>query len=136
VLVPTGCVPLSQDTTYTFTVRARDIDGNPSPFSDPLIVTTAAANPNDITPPTQPMNITAEDDGAHVVVRWESSTDDAAPQSLIRYDVYVNDDLRAVLVGGTTAQIELDYGVSVIVTIVAVDTADNESVPGTITVIR
>jgi chitodextrinase len=136
VLVPTGCVPLSQDTTYTFTVRARDIDGNLSPFSDPLIVTTAAANPNDITPPTQPMNITAEDDGAHVVVRWESSTDDAAPQSLIRYDVYVNDDLRAVLVGGTTAQIELDYGVSVIVTIVAVDTADNESVPGTITVIR
>jgi chitodextrinase len=134
VLVPTGCIPLNQETTYTFTVRARDVDGNLSPVSDPVVVTTAAANPDDHTPPTQPANITAENDGAHVIVRWDPSTDDLAPQSLIRYDVYVNGELRTVMVGSTSAPIEIEYGLTITIAIVAVDTADNESVPGTITV--
>jgi chitodextrinase len=133
VLVPTGCIPLNQETTYTFTVRARDVDGNWSPFSEPLFVTTVAANPNDHTPPTQPTNITVEDIGGHFILSWDPSTDDFAPQSLIRYDVYVNGELRAVVVGKTIAEVESDLGVSTI-TIIAVDTADNESVPGTITV--
>ena len=134
VLVATGCVPLNQETTYTFTVRARDVDGNLSPFSDPLFVTTDPADPNDHTPPTQPANITTENDGGHLIVRWDPSTDDLAPASLIRYDVYVNGELRAVVVGNTTAQVELDFGVNTIA-VIAVDTADNESAPGTITVI-
>jgi chitinase len=134
VLVPTGCVPLNQETTYTFTVRARDVDGNWSPFSDPLFVTTAPANPNDHIPPTPPTNVTAESDGALFLVRWDPSTDDFAPQSLIRYDVYVNGELRAVVVGNTTAEVENEYGVTQVITVVAVDTADNESAPGTITV--
>jgi chitodextrinase len=133
VLVPTGCVPLNQSTTYTFTVRARDVDGNLSPVSDPVVVTTAPA-PDDHTPPTQPTNITAESDGAHLILRWTPSTDDVAPQSLIRYDVYVNGELRAVVIGQATAQIEIEYGVNNDIAIVAVDTADNESAPGTITV--
>ena len=69
-------------------------------------------------------------------MRWDPSTDDVAPQSLIRYDVYVNDELRAVVVGQTTAQLESDYGVTNNIAIIAVDTADNESAPGTITVIH
>jgi hypothetical protein len=133
VLVPTGCVPLDQETTYAFTVRARDVDGNWSPFSDPLFVTTAAADPNDRTPPTPPANITADDIGGHLFVRWDPSTDDLAPQSLIRYDVYVNGELRAVVVGGTFAEVEREPGVNTIA-ISAVDTADNESAPGTIVV--
>jgi chitinase len=134
VLVPTGCIPLNQQTTYTFTVRARDVDGNFSPVSDPVVVTTAAADPNDHTPPTPPMNITAENDGAHLILRWTASTDDVAPQAFIRYDVYVNDELRAVVVGQTAAQVEIEYGVNNNIAIVAVDTADNESAPGIITV--
>jgi chitinase len=130
VLVPTGCVPLDQNTTYTFTVRARDIDGNWSPVSDPLVVTTEPANPNDHTPPTQPANLTAENLGGHVLVTWDPSSDDFAPQSLIRYDVYVNGELRAVVVGSTTAEVESEPGATI--SIVAVDTADNESEPGTI----
>ena len=135
VLVVTGCIPLNQETTYTFTVRARDVDGNLSPFSDPVFVTTDPADPNDHTPPTQPMNVTAEDDGGHLIVRWDPSTDDLAPQSFIRYDVYVNGELRAIVVGTTTAEVESDLGVNNIA-VIAVDTADNESVPGTITLIR
>jgi chitinase len=133
VLVPTGCVPLNQETTYTFTIRARDVDGNLSPFSEPLFVTTQPANPDDHTPPTQPANIIADDNGGHVLLRWEPSTDDLAPQPLIRYDVYVNGELRAVVVGNTIAEFESDPGVSTI-TVIAVDTADNPSAPGTITV--
>jgi chitinase len=132
VLVPTGCVPVNQETTYTFTVRARDVDGNFSPFSDPVFVTTDPSDPNDHTPPTEPMNVTAESVG-HLIVSWEPSTDDLAPQSLIRYDVYVNGELRAVVVGETTAEVEGDFGVNDI-EVIAVDTADNESVPGAITV--
>jgi chitinase len=135
VLVPTYCVPLDQDTTYTFTVRARDVDGNLSPLSDPVLVTTEPTDPNDHTPPTQPANITTEADGAFTIVTWHPSTDDVAPQAFIRYDIYVNGELRAVVIGATTAAVEIDFGVNTI-TIVAVDTADNESVPGTTTVIH
>ena len=127
--------PLDQATTYTFTVRARDVQGNYSPISDPVFVTTQPPNPNDHTPPSVPANITADNDGAFINVGWSPSSDDFAPQSLIRYDVYVNGLLGAVVVGNTTAQVEADYGVANI-SIVAVDTADNESAPGTITVIH
>jgi hypothetical protein len=134
VLVPTYCEPLNQDTTYTFTVRARDVDGNLSPVSDPVVVTTDPADPNDHTPPTQPGNVTAENGGGFATVRWDPSTDDLAPQAFIRYDVYVNGELRAVVVGTNTADVEVDFGVSTI-TVIAVDTADNESAPGTVTLI-
>ena len=126
VLVPTYCDPINQETTYTFTVRARDIDGNLSPVSDPVFVTTEPANPNDQTPPTQPANITAENTGGFHLVRWDPSTDDFAPQSFIRYDVYVNGELRAVVVGTTTAEVELYLGETSTITVIAVDTADNE----------
>jgi chitodextrinase len=134
VLVPTGCIPLEQETTYTFTVRARDVDGNLSPVSDPVFVTTQPADTDDHTPPTQPADVIAENDGGHLVVRWSPSTDDLTLPSFVRYDVYVNGELRAVVVGQTTAVVEADFGVNEIA-IIAVDTADNESVPGTTTVV-
>ena len=127
--------PLDQETTYGVTVRARDVDGNYSPMSDTLFVTTEPADPNDHTPPTAPANVAAASDGAFINVRWDASTDDVAPQAFIRYDVSVNGVPSAVVVGGTTAQVEVDYG-SVTISVVAVDTADNESEPGTITVVH
>ena len=48
--------------------------------------------------------------------------------------MYVNGELRAVVVGITTAEVETYFGEENIITIVAVDTADNESEPGTIIV--
>jgi chitodextrinase len=134
VLVPTGCIPLAHETTYTFTVRARDVDGNLSPVSDPVVVTTRPADPNDRTPPTAPSNLTVENTGGFLLVGWDRSSDDVAPQSLIRYDVYVHGELRAVVVGHTSAEIEVDLGVTGTIAIIAVDTAGNESAPGTITV--
>jgi chitinase len=125
--------PLEQETTYTFTVQARDVDGNLSPVSDPAVVTTEPPNPNDHTPPTPPTNVTAERNGL-VLVRWDPSTDDFTPQSLIRYDVYVNGVLNAVVAGKTMAEVDADPGVNTI-TVIAVDEADNESLQGTVTII-
>jgi chitodextrinase len=135
VIVPTYCAPIDQETTYTFTVRARDIDGNFSPMSDPVFVTTDPANPDDHTSPTPPANLTAENTGGFHLVRWEASADDVAAQQFIRYDVYVNGQLQRVVVGITSAEVELYPGETSIITVIAVDTADNESAPGMITVI-
>ena len=65
-------------------------------------------------------------------MRWDPSTDNLASQTFIRYDVYVNGELRAVVVGKASAEIEGDLGVNNI-SVIAVDTADNESAPGTTT---
>jgi hypothetical protein len=98
-----------------------------------LRVTTLAA-PNDPNPPTQPGNLTAEQNGGFISVDWDASTDDVAPAPLIRYDVYVNEVLRAVVVGETiAAEVDPDSGVNVI-KVIAVDTADNESLASTVTV--
>ena len=131
VMVPTYCVPIDHSTTYTFTVRARDSEGNLSPMSDPLLVTTAPADPGDQTGPTQPGNISAENIGGFLLVSWDPATDDFAPQSLIRYDIYVDGQLRRVVVGETAAEVDF-YFEEQTVTVIAVDTADNESEPATI----
>ncbi len=136
VMVPTYCNPINQDTTYAFTVRARDSDGNESPMSEPVFVTTDPIDPNDQTPPSQPANVTAENTGGFHLVRWEASTDDLAPQQFIRYDVYVNDLLQTVVVGTTSAEVELYLNETSTITVIAVDTADRESTPASIVVIN
>ena len=45
---------LAPETTYTFSVQARDFANNVSAVSDPLNATTEARNPDDVTPPTTP----------------------------------------------------------------------------------
>jgi chitinase len=134
VMVPTYCDPINQDTTYAFTVQARDSDGNYSPMSDPVLATTDPIDPNDLTPPTQPANVTAEDTGGFHLVTWEASTDDMAPRQFIRYDVYVNDLLQTVVIGTTSAEVELYLNETSTITVIAVDTADRESTPASIVV--
>ena len=134
VMVPTYCTPIDQETTYTFTVRARDSDGNLSPMSDPVFVTTQPANPNDLAAPTSPANVTAENTGGFHMVRWEPSTDDFAAQPFIRYDLYVNGQLQRVVVGDTSGEVELYLNETSTITVIAVDTADNESPPTAIVV--
>ena len=104
-------------------------------MSDPAFVTTLPANPSDHTPPTSPANVTAENTGGFHMVRWEPSTDDFAAQQFIRYDLYVNDQLQTVVVGGTSAEVELYLNETSTITVVAVDTADNESQPASIVVV-
>ena len=127
---PTYCIPFDQETTYAFTVQARDSDGNRSPMSDPLFVTTEPA-PADVTPPTPPANIEIDGVGGFSNVTWDAAVDDVAEARFIRYDIYVDGELRTVVVGATSAEVETDFGDNAL-TIIAVDTADNESAPASI----
>ena len=120
-------VYLQTQTAYTFTVRARDGAGHWSPTSAPLVVTTPAPNPDDVTPPTTPANLWAFGYGdLEFEVNWTESTDDFTPQEYIRYELYVN----GVWLGGTIGSGHLtDYGQpgQNLIEVIAVDEAGNKS---------
>lgn len=128
-------IPLLQPSTgYVFTVQARDFAGLTSPLSDPAATTTGAINPNDVTPPTTPGNLRANNWGdCEVELDWDESTDDLDPPFVIKYEIYVNDVLDHSLALRFTRTIV--YGTQPFNTfaVVAVDTAGNRSMPATVT---
>lgn len=66
---------LTPNTTYTFTVKARDAAGNISPPSSPLSVTTDPAA-GDTTPPTAPTNLQVTGKtSSSISLSWTPSTD-------------------------------------------------------------
>jgi hypothetical protein len=84
---------LQAQTTYTFTVEAKDFVGF-RVLSDTLTVTTTAPI-NDVTPPNPPAvfpEFWASD--GETWLRWPLTTDDVTPQDLIVYCIYVNDVLE------------------------------------------
>lgn len=97
---------LQPETTYTFSVEARDFAGF-RVVSDPLTVTTSARI-NDVTPPTAPALVPflVAPDG-ETWLTWPKSTDDVTPQELIVYCMYINgvpdgcqlDFTRAIMYG-------------------------------------
>ena len=97
---------LQPETTYTFSVEARDFVGL-RVLSDPLTVTTSAPI-NDVTPPTAPglIPFLVAPDGETWLI-WAKSTDDVTPQDLIVYCMYINgvpdgcqrDFTRAIMYG-------------------------------------
>jgi chitodextrinase len=129
---------LEPETTYTFTVQAQDFGNNQSPLSDPITVKTEPSNPNDVTPPTTPTNLSEMHWGdGEIHVSWTQSTDDFDEQRFIRYNVYVNDVLSDTPVGSGFSIVyntNPGGGGLVRVTIIAVDTAGNQSAPASITI--
>jgi hypothetical protein len=97
---------LQPETTYTFSVEARDFVGFTVP-SDSITVTTRARI-NDVTPPTAPALVPflVAPDGETWLI-WPKSTDDVTPQELIVYCMYINgvpdgcqlDFTRAIMYG-------------------------------------
>lgn len=128
---------LAPETTYTFTVQARDNGINWSPLSDPVTVTTAPANPDDTTPPTTPANLMdwgGSTVGCEVWLIWDASTDNVDPPEAIIYEVYVNGILDHRLSLGRTSTVL--YGTvdgPNTIQVIAVDSAGNASAPATIT---
>jgi len=128
--------PLQPSTNYTFQVSVRDPSGNVGPSSDPVTVTTDPLDEADTTPPTMPGNLT--DNGmsfpdGETWLFWQQSTDNVDPQSVIRYDVYLNGTLDHSLVGGGQTIL---YGLPDSLntyTVIAVDSSGNESQPTSIT---
>jgi chitodextrinase len=127
--------PLTPQTDYTFTVQARDFGGNLSPVSDPVSVTTEAGG-DDTVPPTTPGNL--RDNGmsfqdGETWLFWDQSTDNVDPQSVIRYDVYVNGNFDHSLLGFGQTVVYGNAGVENTYQVIAVDSSGNDSDPATLT---
>jgi len=125
---------LQPETTYTFTVQARDFGGNVSPLSDPITVTTEPSNANDVTPPTTPSNLSGSNFGEETWLVWGQSTDDVTPQSLIKYEVYVNDVLDHTLIARGETVLYGTAGIINVFKVIAVDESGNKSEPATFTI--
>jgi chitodextrinase len=128
--------PLQPETTYSFTVQARDFGNNVSPVSDPINMSTEARDTNDTTPPSTPANF--RDNGmsfqdGETWLFWDQSTDNADPQSVIRYDVYVNGGFDHSLLGYNQTVVYGNPGVENIYQVIAVDSAGNQSAPAMLT---
>lgn len=128
--------PLTPETAYTFTVQARDFGGNLSPMSDPVTVTTEASDTSDTTPPSTPANF--RDNGmsfedGETWLFWDQSTDNADPQSVIRYDVYVNGAFDHSIMGQGRTIVYGNPGVFNTYQVIAVDSSGNESAPALLT---
>jgi chitodextrinase len=129
---------LSPSTTYTFRVRARDTAGNWSELSEPLVVTTPAADPNDHLPPTVPPNLWGDviDGATEAMVFWGHSIDNVTPQEHIRYDLYLNGRFEGSTIDPYPHQFTMYLTLDVVNTIevYAVDEAGNRSAPATVTI--
>jgi hypothetical protein len=119
---------LTRATTYTFAVEANDFNGNTT-TSNTVTLTTDASS--DVTPPSVPTNvrIVGSNGCPEFFVGWTQSTDDADPQSLIEYEIYVNGVLSPLAVSAGVDQDFVDATASGAntFTVKAVDQAGNTS---------
>ena len=131
-------VSLSPNTTYTFTVRARDSAGNWSEMSDPLEVTTPPADPNDDEPPSTPASFWGGiiDGATEAMVFWGNSTDNVTTQEHIRYELYLNGQFDGATIYPYPRQFTmyLTPGIVNTIEVYAVDEAGNRSSPATMTI--
>jgi hypothetical protein len=129
---------LSPSTAYSFTVRARDSAGNWSEMSDPFVVTTDAADPNDHEAPTTPPGFwgdIVDHSALEAMFAFGDSTDNVTPSEHIRYLLYLNGVLDGATVDPYRHQfsVYLNAGVVNTLELFAVDEAGNRSVPATMT---
>jgi len=81
---------LTANTTYTYTVKARDGAGNLSPNSNQISVTTNTAGSTDTTPPTTPGTLSSPSKTTtSITLGWGASTDTGG-SGLAGYNVYRN----------------------------------------------
>jgi chitodextrinase len=127
---------LQYETTYTFTVQARDFSNKLSPISDPVVATTLPRNTTDINPPTAPAlwGGNSGDGSGEIDLFWGPATDDVTPRPLMRYDIFLNGVIDHSLVGYENAVLYGTLGIENRVEVVAVDEAGNRSAPATLVV--
>ena len=129
---------LTPGTAYTFRVRARDSAGNWSDLSEPLVVTTPAADPNDHEAPTLPPGFWGDviDGATEAMVFFGHSTDNVTPPQHIRYYLYVNGQFDGATVDPYPHQFTmyLTLGIVNTIEVFAVDEAGNRSAPATLTI--
>ena len=118
---------LTPATSYSFTIRATDTNGNFA-TSEALTLTTQATT--DVTPPSAPTNvrIVESNGGCEFWVGWTQSTDNSDPQWAIEYEIYVNGVLSPLAVSAGVSE-DFVYGTASVneFTVKAVDRAGNTS---------
>ncbi|GGG03521.1 fibronectin type III domain-containing protein [Paenibacillus aceti] len=93
---------LTPDTTYSYSVKAKDAAGNVSPSSNAITVKTNAAAGPDTEAPTTPANVTVTGvTSSSVSLSWSASADNVG---VTGYDVYRGTSL-ALSVTGTSATV-------------------------------
>ncbi|MFH8611604.1 fibronectin type III domain-containing protein [Streptomyces sp. NPDC018029] len=120
-------VGLRPSATYTFTVRARDAEGNVSEDSKELSVTMPAAAAADHKPPTRPGRLTGEAEGSRaVMLSWSKSSDN---KKVASYEIFQGGSKIHSVGGGQTATLVtgLRPGTDYTFTVKARDAADNFS---------
>ena len=128
--------PLTPETTYTFTVKAKDSGGHWSAESAPLTASTTASDPDDHTPPTAPPGFWGDviDGACEVMLSWGDSTDDVTPSEFIVYRISDNgQQIDSTTLGYTQV---FEYGIVNglnTFSVVAVDEAGNVSAPVSVT---
>nr|WP_225987699.1 fibronectin type III domain-containing protein [Streptomyces spectabilis] len=118
---------LKPSATYTFSVRARDADGNLSADSKKLTVTTPAATAADTEPPSRPSRLRGAAEGGHAAtLSWSASKDN---RSVASYEIYQGTTKIHSVGGGTTDTLitGLRPGRAYTFTVKARDAADNFS---------
>ncbi|AXE27625.1 hydrolase [Streptomyces globosus] len=126
----TDITGLAPQTSYTFTVRARDAAGNTSAPSAAARTATPAAAAEDRRPPTAPDRTEARADGPRTVtLSWSAATDDTG---VTAYDVY-QAGIRIHTAGPaetSTPLTDLQPDTAYTFTVRARDGADNSSPDG------
>lgn len=118
---------LTENTDYRFTVKAKDILGNVSEASAPLLVRTAKKPPVDIDPPSTPTQVvvTGKSDTT-VSLSWAPSIGKAGVD---RYEVSLSGSTVAQAKDTTVTVTGLTPETSYTFRITAVDTVGNRSEP-------
>jgi chitodextrinase len=129
---------LNPGTTYSFSVIARDSAGNRSDLSDPFVVTTPAADPNDDEPPEMPAGLWGGliDGATEAMVFWGPSNDNVTPEEHIGYYLYLNGPFDGATIDPYPHQFTMYLTIGIVNTIevYAVDEAGNRSAPATMTI--
>lgn len=116
---------LTPDTTYSYTVQAKDAAGNVSPSSNTINVKTNAVSGPDTQAPSTPVNVTVTGvTSSSVSLTWTASTDNVG---VTGYDVYQGANL-ALSVTGTSATVSgLSAATAYTFKVAAKDAAGNVS---------
>jgi hypothetical protein len=122
------------NTAYTITVKARDHGLNFSALSIPVNFSTEPVDPSDTVPPTAPSGFDAwhYPGDLELFLSWGQSSDNVDPQQAIRYEIYINGELAEIVIGTGSTFSYGEFGLNLI-SIIAIDSAGNESAPVTIT---
>lgn len=116
---------LTPDTTYSYSVKAKDAAGNVSPSSNTISVKTNAVSGPDTQAPSTPANVTVTGvTSSSVSLSWTASTDNVG---VTGYDVYQGTNLALSVTGTSTTVSGLSAGTAYTFKVAAKDAAGNVS---------